>query len=254
MPSLIEALQYRLPKTGYLDQHDNRGNLLKEDWGFYFYDRLVFIEQMGFRQGESLSAKKGTWEIWERPFFAIPNFPEGETVIHSSLGEYRRWGNEGPSHNGAILRMSYEPVPKEEFIQDLASFTKYYIERPWVWGFLSRLMTVEMIVEWWAKRQIPHINQYMSGQTAENALVAEQGHIGAVLVQRELFGALQKENIELTPEQFLRRIYPHIPLPLTQRRVAEITGAQVAGDESPKITEVALPYMLGVAKAILAVA
>lgn len=294
----IEALQYRLPAIDYLDQHHNRGDLLKDG---SFYDWLVLVEQMGFRQGESLPAKKGTWEIWERPYFAIPNFPEGETVIHSSLGKYRRWGNEGPSYNAAILRTSYEPIPAEEFRRDLASFTRFYVERARLWGFPSRLMTADGLQhlaayvggvvlggamgffvdgtlgsvtngavlaipsiglsgvlhassEWWAKRHIPHINQYMSGQTAEDTLVKEQNRITEVLIQRELYVALQNEGFAITPEDFTRKIYGQMPYSLRQRRAAEITSARTAESDSDKIPEIALPNILGVARVILTVA
>lgn len=300
MPSLIESLKYRLPKSGNLDSRFNRADLLKAG-SESNYDRLVFVNQMGFGLVDSLHLPVGSWAIWNRPNFAIPNFPEGETVTHSRLGLYYSRGNEDPSHNGAILRMSYEPVTEEEFKRDLASFTKYYIERPRVWGFPSRLMTADgwqypvaigggavlgsaigvltegtgtIFTNWvnlaypltgiigalhasselWAKRHIPALNQYMSGQTAESTLVTEQNRIIEVLIQRELYAALQNEDITITPEDFVGKIYRQMPYSLRQRRAAEITSVRTAGSDSDKIPEVALPHMLGVAKAILAIA
>lgn len=183
----------------------------------------------------------------------------------------------------------------------MASFTKYYIERPRVWGFPSRAMTADgwqhfvaygggavlgsaigffvdgtlgsvsngaalaipsaglsgilhASSELWAKRHIPHINQYMSGQTAEATLVTEQNRIIEVLIQRELYATLQNEGLTITPEDFLGKIYHQLPYSLRQRRAAEITSVRTAEDGSHKIPDVALPYMLGVARAVLAIA
>lgn len=303
MQSLIEALQYRLPTTGYLDSRFNRTDLLKRDW--VNYDRLLFVDQMGFRLSGDLTLRKGNWEIWERPHFAIPKFPEGETVTHSRLGLYRDHGrpdypDQKDGYKAAILRTSCEFVSEEEFKRDLASLTRLYIERPHLWGFPSRLMTADgwqhiavgiggavlggaigffatgeltyaglgtgLIApsmglsgilhassEWWAKKHIPAINQYMSGQTAEATLVEEQVYITTALIQREVYTALQNEGFAITPEKFLQ-IYAQMPYSLRQRRAVEIIRARRGVDDSGKIPEVVLPNMVGVARAILAVA
>ncbi len=81
--------------------------------------------------------KKGVWDIYSRPEYGVSNFPEGETSIHSMLALYERKGE--TQH--AILRSSTSPIDEQQFMQDLDAFTRHYTERPFIFGFPSKLTT-----------------------------------------------------------------------------------------------------------------
>lgn len=105
---------------------------------------LIVLEEMsqvGLRSDTNIPTKHGTWHIYEGIDLAIPNFPNGDTRVSEALALYERDGN----LTNTILRLQpgrvQEPFTVEDLVDDLDSFTKYYIERPHLWGFPSEVLT-----------------------------------------------------------------------------------------------------------------
>lgn len=102
-----------------------------------FNDLPQIARELGFSKVADLPTKKSQWQVFERPEFDVPNFPEGSTRVSSSLGIY----GTGEELTRAVLRTSPEPHSVREFEKDLESFTKHYIERPRLLGFPSVELT-----------------------------------------------------------------------------------------------------------------
>lgn len=103
----------------------------------HFNDLPQLARELGFAKVTKLPTKRSGWQVFARPEYDVPNFPEGATRVSSSLGIY----GTGEELTRAILRTSPEPHPVREFEKDLASLTKHYIERPRLLGFPSVELT-----------------------------------------------------------------------------------------------------------------
>lgn len=249
--------------------------------------------ELGFQRIADLSTKKAHWQIYDRPDHDVPNFPDGTTRISSSLAVYNNGDTEGIlTLTHAILRTSREPYPANEFKEDLASFTKHYIERPRISGFPSKELTsirnmaisspagmallgtaaysfiqntlesaiIGVIIgeiggpiiygtlwglsERHARRQIAHPEQYTVGNQAAWILEGERYHIVTVGIQKELYQALQQEGFDLSPDQFLEKIYKQIPQALVDKRYAEMKQAKYPKLKSPGEAENSLPELV----------
>ena len=126
----IEVSLKPIPKSGSFDLWD------KIQPGSYDHVAQLARER-DFRQLDTFRSKRGLWYVFERLDHEIPNFPEGYAITHSMLGVYE--GDSSKTH--AVLRLSSEPFPAEQFVQGLNAISRHYIERPFVFGFPSRLMT-----------------------------------------------------------------------------------------------------------------
>ncbi|MDO8573350.1 MAG: hypothetical protein Q7R77_01230 [Candidatus Daviesbacteria bacterium] len=102
------------------------------------YDDLPRLaEELGFLRGPDVSTKQSYWQIFERPEYDVPNFPDGSTKINSSLALYDTKGE--LTH--AILRTAKKPYSSDEFARDLSAFTRHFIKRPRLLGFPSKELT-----------------------------------------------------------------------------------------------------------------
>ncbi|MCL5784467.1 MAG: hypothetical protein M1142_03895 [Patescibacteria group bacterium] len=135
MQTTIENQAYRPP-----EQYNTLANswIKKDLLTLGSFNNLPQIaEELGFSKTTDIPTKKSRWQIFNRPDYDVPNFPDGSTRINSTLAVYGI--DEGLIH--AILRTSPESYPTEEFEKDLAAFTKHYIERPRLLGFPSKELT-----------------------------------------------------------------------------------------------------------------
>jgi len=106
--------------------------------------------------------------------------------------------------------------------------------------------------EGYAKRKIYNLDQYMAGQHVPDYLRQEQSHINNVLIQREVYSTLQAEGIDMTPDDFLGKIYTYMPAPLVQARVREM--AQVRQSNQQTEQSVVLPKIVQIARDLQATA
>lgn len=92
-------------------------------------------EEIGFKEtGNLITARRGSWDIYERRDYEMPGFPEGSTTVHAMLGLY---GTEKGTSQ-ALLRISGERFGDDEFYANIQKLTRKYIERPRVFGFPSK--------------------------------------------------------------------------------------------------------------------
>lgn len=87
---------------------------------------------------------------------------------------------------------------------------------PLIFGILRALS------ERYARGQISDLSQYTAGDRTRNILLGERHHAVEVDVQTELYQSLQGEGVDLTPDDFLEKIYGQIPQELVNRRHAEV--------------------------------
>lgn len=133
----VETEAYKGPKYGTLNESFHLRYDLRGDRGS-FQDLPDLAQEMGFVRDGNLSTKKAVWEVYDRPNHPVPNFPEGETIVSSTLALYKTGEGLTPR---AILRTSTEPYPSEEFMRNLQAFTKHFVERPRILGFPSQLLS-----------------------------------------------------------------------------------------------------------------
>lgn len=92
-----------------------------------------------------------------------------------------------------------------------------------------------------ARKQISHLDQYVAGEGIKWTLEGEHYHNVKVIIQKELYQALQQEGANLTPDQFLNKIYGQIPAGLLQQRHAEVEQAKYPkldiGNSFPMLVE-----------------
>lgn len=139
--SLVELSQYQIPRNNpkYLQaQVISEGDAI-------FVDRIrVAAEDLGFRQNRYDNLVHGIrWQGWGKSPLTVPNFPEGETIVHARLALASP--SEDPFRN-AVLRLSKECIDPSEFNRDVASLTHRFMRRPLVWGFPSRLLMEEKYI------------------------------------------------------------------------------------------------------------
>lgn len=103
-----------------------------------------------------------------------------------------------------------------------------------------------VLAEKHAKRQISHLDQYVAGERVLWTLEGERYHNIKVIAQRELYQALLKEGADLSPNQFLEKIYGQIPEALIEQRYAEIKQAQYPELDSPRETGNSFPKLVEV--------
>ena len=289
-----ETEAYKPPRPSSLKHsYRLRADLTGKDNSGDLSSLADLASDLGFNRVPGFGTKKGSWELFDRPFHEVPNFPEGETAINSSLALYKR----DDVVTQAVLRTSTEAYTDAELVDDLDAITKHYIERPRLFGFPSKEGTTIrntfstlvigtvitdaigyqltgqvinlgafvgelsapaihgagwLLGEMKAKRSISDLDQYTVGSNVENALQGEQAHVLQVAVQRELYQALRQDGAELTPDQFLEKIYGQMPTTLLQRRREEIEALRHSGQGSALDTRNTLPGMLDVARVLQA--
>lgn len=101
-----------------------------------------------------------------------------------------------------------------------------------------------------ARRSISHPEQCVAGNSAKWTLEGERSHNVAVVIQKELYQVLQQEGANLTPDQFLKKIYGQIPAALIERRHAEAEQAKYPKLDSPKEIGNSLPKLVEVSHAL----
>lgn len=97
-----------------------------------------------------------------------------------------------------------------------------------------------------ASRQISDLKQYIAGDGAREVLLGERHHVVRVAIQRELYQVLQQEGVNLTPDQFLHKIYEQIPPALVNKRHAEVEQAKYPKLDSPRKIGNSLPQLIEV--------
>lgn len=100
--------------------------------------------------------------------------------------------------------------------------------------------------EEYARKKIPNLGQYSSGGQVKNELSGERYHEVQVIIQKELYSSLKEEGVELSPDQFLGKIYGQIPSALIIRRHAEVEQAKYPKLDSPREIGNSLPQLIQV--------
>lgn len=100
--------------------------------------------------------------------------------------------------------------------------------------------------EKYAKSKISDLELYTSGERARSTLLGEKSHIIAVSIQRELYQALHQEEANLTPDEFLEKVYGQMPAVLINKRLAEIEQSRYPRDDVSREIGNSLPQLLGV--------
>ena len=135
----VENAAYKLhPEYSSLKGSDRLRFDLREPNDHFFADLPQLAQELGFIKKGSSPTKKALWDIYDRPMHPVPNFPDGQTIINSTLALYKT--REGLLTR-AVLRASTEPYKSDEFMKDLDAFTKHYVERPRILGFPSKFLT-----------------------------------------------------------------------------------------------------------------
>lgn len=134
----VDSEAYKLPT-----QHDSLNGSyrlrfdLQEQQGF-FSDLPQAAQELGFVRMADFSTKETVWQIYDRPDHPVPNFPDGETTISSTLALYAP----EQGYSRALLRASTKSYyPWDEWMEDLDAFTRHFVERPRLLGFPSKAMT-----------------------------------------------------------------------------------------------------------------
>ncbi|MFA5933256.1 MAG: hypothetical protein WCV81_03245 [Microgenomates group bacterium] len=104
-----------------------------------------------------------------------------------------------------------------------------------------------------ARRSISHPEQYVTGERVQWTLEGERYHNVTVAIQKELYQALQQEETELTPDQFLEKIYGQIPQGLVQQRHAEIEQIKYPRLDTQEKTANSLPKLIEVSHVLQSV-
>lgn len=97
-----------------------------------------------------------------------------------------------------------------------------------------------------ARRSISDLEQYTAGDSAQSTLQGERYHNVTVDIQRELYQTLLQEGADLSPDQFLEKIYGQIPQALVTKRHAEIEQAKYPSMDSPREAGNSLPKLIEV--------
>lgn len=149
MPTSVEEAIYQVPSADYgyylRNSYNFRRDVTQGGYGngIKDYSSLPTLAlEIGLRRAKmNVSTQHGAWHIYQGANLAIPNFPDGDTRVNEALALYERDGN----LTNAILRIQpghkREPFAIADLVDDLDAFTKYYIERPRLWGFPSEVLT-----------------------------------------------------------------------------------------------------------------
>jgi hypothetical protein len=147
MDSILEGNRFNLPTGGAVSEYS--GSPLKEIGECSKdYSKLVSkakAVEFGFPPTGpllELKGRKGNWIVLSRPNHITPEFPEGETEHSYSLGIYER----EEKMSAAVLRVTDDPLDPETFAQDLENITKFYAERPKIFGYPSKLSSASTAV------------------------------------------------------------------------------------------------------------
>lgn len=119
---------------------DDPGNLIEPA---DFNDLPPLAQQLGFTDIGEIPTPRSRWKIFNRSGYPEANFADQLSFADKpSMATYSTLAVYGdPDLTHAVMRTSEKKYPLEEFRKDLAAFTKYYVERPQIWGFPSRQLT-----------------------------------------------------------------------------------------------------------------
>lgn len=147
---------------------------------------------LGFLKIYDLPTNRSRWEVFDRPNYEVPNFPDGATQISSTLAVYGH--NEGQLTH-AVLRTSTKPYRLSKFIQDVVAVNNHFVERPRIFGYPSQELTrmrhwiTFLVVGTVVGSAADYFFNYSLGDSIVN-LGAIAGEIGGPVV----FGALWQHS------------------------------------------------------------
>lgn len=107
-----------------------------------------------------------------------------------------------------------------------------------------------LLLERMARRKLSDLKEYSIGRHARTLLHSERHHTVSVAIQSEVFDALKEGDPDLSPEQFLNKVYGQLPPELIQRRVKEVEEARYAQQFAVGEASNALPNLIGIARVL----